>query len=154
MALLNRWDPFSEIARLQDEMTRHWATGGNTDRRAAGFTPPVDIFEDKEAIYLKAELPGVKPDEVNVNVENNILTLSGERKLEKNEDRNGYHRIERVYGNFTRSFALPNNVATDQVEATMNDGVLTVKIPKKSEAQPKRIEVKSSSPQVKPGKPS
>jgi len=98
MSILNRWDPFSEIARLQDEMSRQWV---GSERRTAGFVPAVDIYEDKDAIYLKAELPGVKPDEVNVHIENSILTLSGERKLEKTEDKNGYHRIERLYGNFT-----------------------------------------------------
>jgi len=153
MALLNRWDPFSEIARLQDEMSRHWM---GEERRAAGFTPAVDIYEDKDAIFVKAELPGVKPDEVNIHVENNILTVSGERKLEKAEDKDGYHRVERLYGNFTRSFALPNNVASDQVEADMTDGVLSVKIPKKAEAQPKKIAVKAGSggTNVKPGRPS
>ena len=154
MAYLNRWDPFTEIARLQDEMSRHLFPN---ERRAGGFVPPVDIFEDKDAIYVKAELPGVKPEDVQLHVENNILTLSGERKLEKEENKEGYHRVERVYGSFTRSFALPNSVASDQVEAEMKDGVLNVKIPKKAQAQPKRIEVKSSgggSPPVKPGKPS
>jgi HSP20 family protein len=140
MAFLNRWDPFTEIARLQDEMSRQFLT---PDRRAAGFVPLVDINEDKDAIYVKAELPGVKPDQVQLHVENNILTLTGERKFEKEDNREGYHRIERSYGSFTRSFALPNNVAGDQVTADMTDGVLTVKIPKKAEAQPKRIEVRA-----------
>jgi HSP20 family protein len=140
MAFLNRWDPFTEIARLQDEMSRQIL---QSDRRATGFVPPVDINEDKDAIYVRAELPGVKPEAVQLHVENNILTLTGERKLDKEESRDGYHRIERSYGTFTRSFALPNNVAGDQVQADLSDGVLTVTIPKKAEAQPKRIEVKS-----------
>jgi HSP20 family protein len=149
MAFLNRWDPFTEIARLQDEMTRHLYP---TERRAGGFVPPVDIFEDKDAIYVKAELPGVKPEDVQLHVENNILTLTGERKLEKKESSEGYHRVERTYGTFTRSFALPNNVAADKVEAELTDGVLHVRIPKKAEAQPKRISVKSGpSTPVKPG---
>ncbi|MGO8994252.1 MAG: Hsp20/alpha crystallin family protein [Polyangiaceae bacterium] len=143
MAYLNRWDPFTEIARLQDEMSRQLL---HTERRTAGFVPPVDIHEDKDAIYVKAELPGVKPEAVQLQVENNILTLTGERKLEKDENRDGYHRIERSYGTFTRSFALPNSVASDQVQADMSDGVLTVKIPKKTEVQPKRIEVKAGKP--------
>ncbi len=153
MAYLNRWDPFTEIARLQDEMTRHLYP---TERRTSGFVPPVDIYEDNDAIFVKAELPGVKPEDVQLHVENNILTLTGERKLEKEDKREGYHRVERTYGAFTRSFALPNNVAADQVEAEMTDGVLNVKIPKKAEAQPKRIQVKSgaSTATVKPGKPS
>jgi len=150
MAFLNRWDPFTEIARLQDEMSRQLL---QSERRTAGFVPPVDILEDKDAIYVKAELPGVKPDAVQLHVENNILTLTGERKLEKDESRDGYHRIERSYGSFTRSFALPNSVASDQVQADMTDGVLTVKIPKRAEVQPKRIEVKSGKPlEIKAGK--
>jgi HSP20 family protein len=151
MAFLNRWDPFSEIARLQDEMGRQLAT---SERRTAGFIPPVDIYEEKDAIYVKTEIPGVKPDEVQLHVENDILTLTGERKLAHEDKREGYHRVERTYGTFTRSFALPKNVAGDQVEAELTDGVLTVKIPKKAETQPKRIAVKSgpSTLQVKPGK--
>jgi len=150
MAFLNRWDPFTEIARLQDEMSRQLL---QSDRRTAGFVPPVDILEDKDAIYVKAELPGVKPEAVQLHVENNILTLTGERKLERDESRDGYHRVERSYGSFTRSFALPNSVASDQVQADMTDGVLTVKIPKKAEVQPKRIEVKAGKPlEIKAGK--
>ena len=152
MAFLNRWDPFTEIARLQDEVGRQFLGG---ERRGGSFSPAVDIYEDKEAIYLKAELPGVKPEEVNIHVENNILTLTGERKLEKSEDREGYHRIERTYGTFTRSFALPNNVSFEGVEADMAHGILSVKVPKKAEAQPKKITVRSSQePAVKPGRPS
>jgi HSP20 family protein len=150
MASLNRWDPFTEIARLQDEMSRHFATG---DRRAASFAPAVDIFEDKDAIFVKAELPGLKAEEVDIHVENDVLTISGERKLEKKDESAGYHRIERTYGSFTRSFSLPKNVAADQVEAEMTDGVLTVKLPKKAEAQPKKIAVKAGgSMNVKAGK--
>jgi HSP20 family protein len=152
MAYLNRWDPFSEIARLQDQMSRHFHTG---EARQPSFTPAVDIFEDKDAIYVKAELPGVKPDQVQLQVENDILTITGERKLEKAEDRDGYHRVERTYGSFTRSFALPKNVASDQVDAEMADGVLTVKVPKRPTPTAKRIEVKSGgSLPVKPGQPS
>lgn len=155
MAFLNRWDPFTEIARLQDEMTRQFQP---TERRALGFVPPVDIREDKDAIYVHAELPGVKPEEVQLHVENNILTLTGERKfekLDKDEKSEGFRRVERSYGSFTRSFALPNSVAADQVQAELTDGVLTVKIPKKTEVQPKRIEVKSGKTvQPTPGKPS
>ena len=155
MAFLNRWDPFSEIARLQDEMSRQLTGSERRTQWDRPFVPAVDIFEDKDAIYLKAELPGVKPEEVNVHVENEILTLTGERKLEKSENRDGYHRIERTYGTFTRSFALPNNVSAEGVEADMADGVLTVKVPKRAESQPKKIAVKSgASRELKPGRPS
>ncbi len=152
MAFLNRWDPFTEIARLQDEMSRQYHTA---ERRSAGFVPPVDIREDKEAIYVAAELPGVKAEEVHLHIENNVLSLTGERKLEKDTERDGYHRVERSYGTFTRSFSLPNSVAADQVQADLTDGILTVKLPKKAEVQPRKIEVKAGkSIEVKPGKAS
>lgn len=157
MAYLNRWDPFSEIARLQDEMSRHLVT---SERRSAGFVPPVDIFEEKDAIFVKAELPGVKPDQVKLHVENNILTLTGERKLaveeKETETKQSFHRVERSYGTFTRSFALPTNVLADQVEADMTDGILTVRIPKRAEAQPRQIPVSNGTNAsfVKPGKAS
>ena len=141
MAFLNRWDPFTEIARLQDEMSRQLI---GSERRTGGFVPAVDIFEDKDAIYVKAELPGVKPEEVNVHVENDILTLTGERKLEKSEDREGYHRIERTYGTFTRSFSLPENVDDSKLSAEYKDGVLLVRLPKTEKAKPRAIAVKVS----------
>ncbi len=133
--MLGRWDPFSELARLQDEM-------GRTTTRSAMWAPPVDIYEDKESITLKAEVPGVKTDDLHVTVENNVLTIRGERRMEKEEKKENYHRVERVYGTFTRSFALPNTVLTDKIDADTKDGVLTLRLPKKSEVQPRRIEVK------------
>ena len=147
MAFLNRWDPFTEIARLQDEMTRHLYPN---ERRYSGFVPPVDILEEKDAIYMKAELPGVKPDEVQLHVENNILTISGERKFDKEEKKEGYHRIERSYGTFTRSFALPKGVDADKVEADIDAGVLTVRIPKRAAPEPRRITVRAGSEAAKP----
>jgi HSP20 family protein len=139
MSLIRRFDPFAEMSRLQDEMNQLFAGDG---RRGVGFVPAVDIYEDKEGFHLKAELPGVKADDVHVNVENNVLTLRGERKLEREDKKDGYHRIERAYGSFTRSFVLPNTADADKVHADLKDGVLTVLVPKKSEAQPRRIEVK------------
>jgi HSP20 family protein len=139
MATLTRWDPFGEMQRLTDQVFRAW--GGEPATR--GFAPAVDIYEDNGSIYVKAELPGVKAEDVHVDVEDHTLTLRGERKLEHEEKREGYHRIESSYGSFTRSFALPESCDTEKVEADMSEGVLTVKIPKKAEVMPKRIEVKS-----------
>jgi HSP20 family protein len=138
MASLSRWDPFGEMQRLTDQMFR--AFGGEIERRT--FAPAVDIFENGDAIFVKAELPGVKPEEVTISVDNNVLTLSGERKLERAAEREGYRRVESTYGCFTRSFALPESVKADEVEADLSEGVLTIKIPKKPEVAPKRIEVK------------
>lgn len=154
MALLSRWDPFAEIARLQDQMSR-WAGEEGGGGLARGFTPAVDVYEDKDAFFLKVELPGMKPDDVNINVENEVLTIHGERKLEKEDKREGYHRIERSYGTFTRSFSLPKTVDGNALDAEMKDGMLTVRLPKKTAPEPKRIQVRSGgeTPQ-KPGKPS
>lgn len=132
--MLGRWDPFAELARLQDEM------GYPTARTV--FAPAVDIYEDKEFITLTAEVPGVKPDNLHVSVENHVLTLRGERKLDHEEKKQNYHRVERMYGTFTRSFVLPNTVLTDKIDAETKDGVLTLRLPKRAEAQPRRIEVK------------
>ncbi len=138
---MDRWNPFAEISRLQDEVVNRW-----TDRRQMAFQPLVDIFEDKDAIFVRAELPGVKADDVNINVENNVLTLTGERKLDNDENREGYHRIERAYGNFTRSFQLPNTVDAQHIEASLTDGVLSLRLPRRAETQPRRIEVKTTAP--------
>ncbi len=137
MSLLTNWDPFSEMFRLQEEMGRRRTNGGRL-----AFRPAVDIHEDAEAITLSAEVPGMNADDIEVEVENDILTLSGERKLEREEDKDGYHRIERAYGSFSRSFSLPENVDTENVLAEKNDGVLKIKLMKKEKPSPKRIAVK------------
>ena len=137
--MLRRFDPFTEVRRLQEEMDGWLGYQG----KSLAFTPPVDIFEDKESIQVRAELPGVPADAVHVNVENNVLTLRGERKLEREDRKDGYHRIERAYGQFSRSFALPQLVDAEKIHAEMKDGVLTVRLPKKGEAQPRRIDVKT-----------
>jgi HSP20 family protein len=137
---LTRWDPFAEIARLQDQLFRGY--GLDMPRREAGaFAPAVDIYEEKDAYFVKAELPGVKAEDVHVSVENGVLTLKGERKFEREEKRENYHRIERSYGEFTRSFSLPKTVDAENVRANMAEGVLTLTIPKKAAPEPKRIQV-------------
>ncbi|MCB9709111.1 MAG: Hsp20/alpha crystallin family protein [Myxococcales bacterium] len=136
--MLARWDLFSEMPRLNEEVNRLFGQ----NNRTSGFSPAVDIFEDKEAVYLKAELPGVKPEDIKVDVENRILTLRGERKFENEEKRDGYHRVERAYGGFTRSFSLPESVNTEKTEASLKDGILTLRLAKKPEVQPRQISVK------------
>jgi HSP20 family protein len=138
MGTLSRWDPFGEMQRLTDQMFRTWPFD---ERRT--FAPAVDIYEDNEAITVRAELPGIKAQDVKISIENNVLTLSGERKLERSDEREGYHRIESSYGMFSRSFVLPESLKADEVEADMDEGVLTVRIPKKPEVAPKRIQVKA-----------
>jgi len=145
MATLSRWDPFGEMQRLTDQLFR----GIGTEERGRVFSPPVDIFEDQDAIYVKAELPGVSPENVEVNVENDVLTIRGERKMEAEEHRGGYLRMESIHGTFTRSFALPESVDAEKVEADLSDGVLTVRIPRKPEVAPKRVEVRAKGEQKK-----
>lgn len=135
--MLSRFDPFAELTRFQNEMARGFDPG------ARSFSPAVDIHEDKEGITVRAELPGVKPEEVKVDVENNVLTLSGERKLEHQDKKDGYHRIERWYGSFSRQFMLPRTVDAEHIDAQLKDGVLVVRLPKKSEIKPRQISVKS-----------
>lgn len=137
MSILTRWDPFSEIARLHGDLSRNWGTS------QPAFQPAVDIYEEEDAIVLKAEVPGMTSDEIEVNVEKNVLSLSGERRLENEEKREGYHRVERSYGAFTRSFVLPENVDGENIDANLEGGVLTLRLPKKPQAERKRIEVRS-----------
>ncbi len=139
MPLLTNWDPFAELNRFQEEMmNRRLATpSGNL-----AFRPAVDIFEDAESITISAEVPGVPAESMHVHVEDNVLTLKGERKLEKEEKKEGYHRIERSYGSFVRSFSLPEGVDAENVHAEKKDGVLQIKLMKKAKPAPKKIEIK------------
>lgn len=147
MALV-RFEPFRELMTLQDRMNRlfddsyrartgegeDWALGGS-------WAPAVDIYEKDGNIVLKAELPGVDPKDVDVRVENNLLTLRGERKFDQEVKREHYHRVERSYGVFTRSFSLPNVVDTQNIKAEFKDGVLRMTLPKREEAKPKQIQI-------------
>jgi HSP20 family protein len=130
-----RWDPFAEIQRLQDEIGRR--TGG----RSADFAPPVDIMEERDAIVLRADLPGVKPEDVRLTVENGVLTIAGERHFQKTSEHAGARRVESGYGTFSRSFTLPTSVVSESIEASSEHGVLTVRVPKRAEVQPRRIPV-------------
>ncbi len=143
MALLARWDPFRDLARVQEEMSRLF------DERQAfrtgesvGWTPACDIYEDGEEMSVRLELAGVDPKDVDIRFENGVLTLKGERKMEKDDKRDNYHRIELAYGTFTRSFSLPGTVDAEKIRAESKNGVLTVHLPKKAEAKPKSIQIK------------
>jgi HSP20 family protein len=142
---LQRWDPFRDIERLHEEMDRLFR--GFALPRLAGEEPQctvaVDILEDKDNVVLKAEIPGVNPKDVELQVHDNVLTISGEKKLEHEDKKDNYVRIERFYGKFSRSFTLPPYVDTQKIEATYKDGVLTVTLPKKPETKPRQIEVKT-----------
>jgi HSP20 family protein len=141
-----RTDPFRELFNLQDQLYRTFgdAYRGRGEQEApmtAAWSPLVDVFEDNDAIVLKVELPEVDPKDVDIQLEGNTLTLKGERKLENEEKRDGYHRIERTYGAFSRSFTLPNTVDVEHISAESKDGVLRVSLPKKAETKPRSIKV-------------
>ncbi len=145
--MLMRWEPFSEVDALQRSINRLFdeAFSGRRVRQEGGeamWTPPVNTYEDKDAFTLYIDLPGVDQKAVKLNLDNNTLTISGTRRLEHEEERENYQRIESVYGNFSRAFTLPATVDTDKVEAHMENGVLTIRLPKREEVKPKQIEIK------------
>lgn len=151
MTVLTRWDPFRDMSALQDRLNRVFReqlqTLGERDALNTGsFVPPVDIYEDEHALQLRMEIPGIDEQDLNIQVENNILSVSGERKLEREVKEENFHRVERRYGSFTRSFALPNTVNTEDVKAEYDKGVLTLKIGKRAEAKPKQIKIGVSAP--------
>lgn len=144
-----RFDPFRDMLTLQERMNRLFdesfrtiGRSGSEEEWAAGsWSPAVDIYEQNGSIVLNAELPGVDSKDVDVRVENNVLTLRGERRLEGEVKRESYHRIERVYGSFSRSFTLPSVVDADKIKAEFKDGVLRMVLPKRDEAKPKQIAI-------------
>ena len=144
MTVVTRWDPFRELQTLQNRMNRLFEEqgGGQEALMTSGaFVPPVDIYEDQHGIQLKLEVPGIDEKDLNINVENNVLTVSGERKFENEQKEENFHRIERRYGSFTRSFTLPNTVDTEKITADYNSGVLSIRLVKRQEAKPKQIKV-------------
>ncbi len=144
MAMMTRWEPFRDLMRLQDEVSRLFDERGYRASESVGWTPPCDIYEDEEGVTLRFELAGVEPKDVDVRFENGVLTLRGERKLEKEDHRENYHRIERSYGTFTRSFTLPGTLDAEKIRAESKNGVLSVSLPKRAEAKPRSIQVKVS----------
>lgn len=136
--MLTRWDPFTEMSRFQDELLR--AAFAPRSPAASTFAPPVDIVEDGDAIVVTADLPGLELGDVSVNVENDVLTFSGERKPEREE---GVHVRERWYGTFSRSFKLPRTIDVERIEATLKNGLLRIRLPKRDAIKPRKIEIKS-----------
>lgn len=146
MTVLTRWEPFREVATLQDRMNRlfneQFANIGSEESLAVGsFVPAVDVYEDEHAIQLKFEVPGLDENDIDIRLENNVLTVKGERKIDKETKEENYRRVERRYGTFTRSFTLPNTVSAESVSAGYDKGVLTIALPKKEAAKPKQIKI-------------
>jgi HSP20 family protein len=142
--MLTLYRPFTSLFR--DEFAdRDWSSlffGGAQNRPTAGFTPAVDVVEQDQAYLLRAEIPGVSPSEIDLQVENDVLTLRGERKHEAETERDGYRRVERSYGSFTRSFVLPQGTHVEAIEARAENGVLTISIPKVPATTARKVEVK------------
>jgi len=146
MTVLTRWEPFREFATLQDRINRVFRdsySGADRDESltTSSFAPAVDVYEDEHKVTLKIEVPGIDEKDIDVRVENNTLTVQGERKIEKEEKEENYRRVERQYGSFTRTFTLPQTVDTENVSANYDKGVLNVTLPKRAEAKPKQIKV-------------
>ncbi len=141
-----KWEPFRDLLSLQERMNRLFdETVGRTETREeliqSNWVPPVDIYETAEAIVLQAELPGLTREDIQVEMRDNALSLSGERRFQKDVNQENYHRIERAYGPFSRSFALPSTVEPEKIRAHFSNGVLEIVIPKQEKTRPKQIKI-------------
>ncbi|MGA3032051.1 MAG: Hsp20/alpha crystallin family protein [Terracidiphilus sp.] len=141
---ITRWDPFREVVALQGRLNSLFGnlnTETESPLTTASFVPAVDVYEDDKKVVLKLEVPGIEEKDLDVRVENHTLTVRGERKFEKEEKEENFHRIERRYGSFYRAFTLPSTVDTENVDAKYENGVLKIELKKKPEAQPKQVKV-------------
>jgi HSP20 family protein len=149
MTILTRWEPLRELSTMQDRMSRmnrlfresYSPEEPEEALTTTSFVPPVDTYEDEHNIVLKVEVPGIDEKDIHVHIDNNILTVHGERQIEKEEKEENFRRVERQYGSFTRSFTLPSSVDPGQVSAHYDKGVLKINLAKKAEAKPKQIKV-------------
>ena len=143
---ITRYDPFRDLRMLQDEVNRLFSSNlsrsfGDEGIARGAWAPTVDIYENKDQIVLEAELPGMNREDFELSIENNVLTLRGERRFEKRDESDNYHRVERSYGSFTRSFTLPQTVSSENVAAEYKNGVLRVVLQKREEVKARRIEI-------------
>ena len=142
------WDPYRELSTLQDRVNRLFGSPRrerDEELSLGAWIPPVDIVEEKDRILLTAELPGFQEKDVEVQMEGGVLTIRGERKSEAEKEGRTFHRMERSYGQFVRSFTLPNNVDRDNIKATFNNGLLEIELPKREEAKPRQIKISGGS---------
>ncbi|MGA9511581.1 MAG: Hsp20/alpha crystallin family protein [Candidatus Sulfotelmatobacter sp.] len=161
MTVLTRWEPFRQFSTMQDHMNRmnrlfRESYSPEVPEEAlttTNFAPAVDIYEDEHNITLKIDIPGSDEKDIDVRIDNNTLTVHGERKIEKEEKEENFRRVERQYGEFTRSFTLPSSVDTGQVNAHYDNGVLKIALAKKAEAKPKQIKVNVGSANTLEAKP-
>ena len=140
-----KYDPFREVRSLQDEVNRLFTSAyrgeNREDMTGVAWYPKVDVFENTDTLVLEAELPGMTRDDFELSFENNVLTLKGERRFAKKDERDNYHRVERAYGAFTRSFTLPPTVTPEGAKAEIGDGLLRISLPKREETKARKIEV-------------
>ena len=148
MTMITRWDPFREFVTLQSRMNRLFSDSFGSESTkddealtTTRFVPAVDVYEDEHNVTLKIEVPGIDEKDIDVRVENNTLSVHGERKFEKEEKEENYRRVERQYGSFTRTFTLPSTVDHEKIEANYEKGVLKIQLAKKAEAKPKQIKI-------------
>jgi HSP20 family protein len=145
--MITRWDPFRDVNSFNNTLNRLFQSNLDVNRgsdellTSGTFVPAVDIYENEHNITLKLEVPGVNQNDIDVRLENNTLTVRGERKFETEEKEENFHRIERRYGSFSRSFTLPSSVDPENVKAEYKDGVLNIELAKRAEAKPKQIKV-------------
>src|SRR3954449_12078544 len=151
---LAKYDPFSEVRSLQDEVNRLFSSafpsGSGENTTTGNWFPKVDIWEDNDHLVLEAELPGMKAEDFELSFENNTLTLKGERNFENKTDKGNYHRVERSYGSFTRSFALPPTVTAEGATAEFDNGILHLTLPKREETKARKIEITGSGMKTEP----
>ena len=153
MAII-RWDPFRDIVTLREKMNRLFEDavthrGEEKDIISSAWAPAVDIYEDENQLVLSAEVPGIEEKDVEIKIEDSTLIIQGERKMEKETKEENYHRIERAYGSFYRSFALPNYVDQEKIHAEHENGVLKITMPKKSELKPRKVKILKPSTEEK-----
>lgn len=141
---LIRWDPFRELETFPASMSGFLGKDWEKVMSTTTWNPSVDIFENDNNVVIKAELPGMNPKDIDVRLENNILMIKGERHFEKETKEENYHRVEREYGTFSRSFSLPAAVKEDKVFAEYRDGILKITLPKREEAKPKAIKIEAA----------
>ena len=152
---ITRYDPFRDLRSLQDEVNRLFSTNlsrafGDEGLTRGAWAPSVDIYENKDQIVIEAELPGMRREDFELTIENNVLTLRGERRFEKKDESDNYHRVERAYGAFTRSFTLPQTVSSENATAEYNNGVLRVALQKREEVKARRIEIAGEGANAQP----
>lgn len=155
MATITRWDPFREAFALQNRLNSIFTGYGQSEAdalSAANFAPPVDIYEDESKLVLKLEVPGIQESDLDIQVENRTLTVRGERKFDREEKQENFHRVEHRYGTFARTFTLPSTVDPESIQASYDAGVLKLELQKKAQAKPRQIKVNTGGQQQ--GQPS